>query len=205
MKNNTMLTLIGVLGITCSLQAQTFVQFTINQDPAVTADAGTGGNICPGSGINLSGNGGGGNGSYTYSWTPTGSLTGASTATPVANPSSTTTYLMEVTDGNHCTATDTVVVNVIDCSGVRNEYANVLVVYPNPSNGQFYITLQNLTPVGDETVSITSVTGAVIATYPLNGATSFMVQLANVAPGMYQVTIAGKSGIRVTRSISITH
>ncbi|QLH46106.1 MAG: hypothetical protein HWD58_11005 [Bacteroidota bacterium] len=38
-----------------------------------------------------------------YSWSPSIYLTGANTATPVASPTSSTTYTVTVTDGNGCT------------------------------------------------------------------------------------------------------
>jgi hypothetical protein len=48
----------------------------------------------------------------TYSWTPTAGLSSASVANPTANPSSSTTYTLLVTNANGCTANDQVVVAV---------------------------------------------------------------------------------------------
>ncbi len=48
----------------------------------------------------------------TYSWTPTAGLSSASVANPTANPSSSTTYTLLVTNANGCSANDQVVVTV---------------------------------------------------------------------------------------------
>ncbi len=44
---------------------------------------------------------------YTYSWSPSGGLSSTSIANPKANPSSTTNYVVSVTDLSGCTITDT--------------------------------------------------------------------------------------------------
>ena len=51
-------------------------------------------------------------GTYTYSWTPASSLTGANTATPSANPITTTYYHVTVKNSQGCSKTDSVKVNV---------------------------------------------------------------------------------------------
>jgi subtilisin-like proprotein convertase family protein len=54
-----------------------------------------------------------GQGGVTYSWSPVTGLSNASIANPVANPTSTTTYIVTVTDNvTGCTATDDVTVTV---------------------------------------------------------------------------------------------
>ena len=44
---------------------------------------------------------------YTTSWTPAGSLSGANTPTPLASPSSSTQYIVDITSPNNCTYSDT--------------------------------------------------------------------------------------------------
>ncbi len=46
-------------------------------------------------------------------WTPSGSLSGSNTFTPVATPQTTTLYTMTVKDANNCTSTDDALVTVI--------------------------------------------------------------------------------------------
>ena len=48
----------------------------------------------------------GGTGPYTYLWTPTTGLSNFASANPMANPGSSTTYTLQVTDANGCIATD---------------------------------------------------------------------------------------------------
>jgi gliding motility-associated-like protein len=77
--------------------------FTVNAGPDTT--------ICANQSAYLHGTVTPSAGAYTYSWTPTGSLIGATTLTPVASPLDTTTYILSVTSGG-CTAIDSVHVNV---------------------------------------------------------------------------------------------
>ncbi|MFN8358311.1 MAG: PKD domain-containing protein [Candidatus Kapaibacterium sp.] len=60
---------------------------------------------------------------YTYEWTPTTGLsnpTSTTTARTTAKPTSTTTYILKVTDGQARVAFDTVVVTVVPCPTVEN-------------------------------------------------------------------------------------
>ncbi|MBK8832318.1 MAG: gliding motility-associated C-terminal domain-containing protein [Saprospiraceae bacterium] len=74
----------------------------VSVNPAPIANAGPDQNICEGEIVTLSGSGGG-----TYEWS-----TGESSASIDVNPSSTTAYILTVTDAFGCTATDVVSVIV---------------------------------------------------------------------------------------------
>jgi gliding motility-associated-like protein len=54
----------------------------------------------------------GGVGPYTFSWSPTTNLNNPNIANPIANPTTTTTYTLSVTDSRGCTDTDPVTVTV---------------------------------------------------------------------------------------------
>jgi gliding motility-associated-like protein len=71
------------------------------------ATAGADQYLCPGFGVQLSGSGGG-----SANWSPNATLDNASILNPVASPVITTTYTLVITDGNGCTGSDIVVVNV---------------------------------------------------------------------------------------------
>ena len=75
--------------------------FTININPVSAA-------ICEGNSISLIASGE----ATIYSWAPDTNLTCTSCANPTANPSATTTYVVDGTNGGACSAFDTVVVTV---------------------------------------------------------------------------------------------
>jgi hypothetical protein len=81
-------------------------------NPLPTVNAGADQTICSTSTANLSAIGNGGTAPLNYAWTPVASLSNASIANPVADPSATTTYNVTVTDANGCTATDAVIITV---------------------------------------------------------------------------------------------
>ncbi|HEX2900078.1 MAG TPA: PKD domain-containing protein, partial [Bacteroidia bacterium] len=82
-------------------------QVSISILPVPTANAGTGGFICPGDSLQLGASGGG-----FYNWSNPGTLSNPSAANPFAFPSQTTNYTLTVTALNGCTDTDTVTVQV---------------------------------------------------------------------------------------------
>jgi hypothetical protein len=76
-----------------------------------------------------------------YTWNPTSGLSSPYIANPVAYPSSSTNYTITYAMGN-CTNTAQLFAYVAICNSIKenkaSEYGNLL-VYPNPSNGEFYI------------------------------------------------------------------
>lgn len=54
----------------------------------------------------------GGQSPYQFSWSPSAGLTDTQSANPIANPQSSTTYVLQVTDHNGCVATDSVQIDV---------------------------------------------------------------------------------------------
>lgn len=93
----------------CVATSQTTV--TVNSLPIV--DAGNNVSITQGGSTTIGGNPTAtGNGSLTYNWTPSTNLSSTSIANPLANPTTTTTYFVSVTDGKNCSATDSIIVTV---------------------------------------------------------------------------------------------
>ena len=84
---------------------------TIAVKPAPVVNAGIDYTIVDGDKVTLQGNTTGT--LATVAWTPSASLTGANTLTPVAKPNITTNYLMTVVDANGCTSTDNALVTVL--------------------------------------------------------------------------------------------
>ncbi|MFT5600058.1 MAG: gliding motility-associated-like protein [Flavobacteriales bacterium] len=78
---------------------------TVNAIPAL--DAGDDVWLCPGASANLSATGTG-----AFNWTPVTGLSDPSVSNPLANPSDTTEYVVELIDANNCVITDTLIVYV---------------------------------------------------------------------------------------------
>jgi hypothetical protein len=86
---------------------------TVTVQSSLSADAGKAQKVyygySPMSGATLSGSASGGSGKYSYKWS-----TGATSSSVTVSPSATTMYYLTVTDGNGCTATDSVEVTAIN-------------------------------------------------------------------------------------------
>ncbi len=102
----TATTVYSVLGVDAN-GCTSVDQVQVSVNPLPTINAGSNVSICPGIPSTL-----GASGASTYAWTPSTGLTGANTATPVANPSTTQTYTVTGTDVNGCQNTDQVTVTV---------------------------------------------------------------------------------------------
>jgi len=86
-------------------------QVLVTVNPTAAANAGPDKIICVGVGQVIGGSPTGNAGS-TYLWSPTTGLSSPTAANPTANPATTTTYTVLVTDGNGCTGTDQVQVSI---------------------------------------------------------------------------------------------
>ncbi|MEW6467510.1 MAG: PKD domain-containing protein [Bacteroidota bacterium] len=109
---------------------------TVTVNPLPPAFAGVDDTICTGGNITLNATGG-----ASYVWTPSGSLSCSTCASPVATPAATTTYTVTVTDANGCTAADAVTITVLLCTGAEEWTASGPLIYPNPSDGRFRIAI----------------------------------------------------------------
>ncbi|MEO1383775.1 MAG: hypothetical protein AAFV78_11145, partial [Bacteroidota bacterium] len=78
---------------------------TVNVNPLPLAEAGPDSVKCVGQTITLNASGGIG-----FDWTPTSGLSATNIANPVADPDSTTTYTVQVTDVNGCQQVDSVTI-----------------------------------------------------------------------------------------------
>jgi hypothetical protein len=87
---------------------------TMHSYAQLTANAGTNTSMCLGSPITIGGSpsASGGTPPYTYSWAPSTGLSATNIANPTANPASTTTYTLTVTDAVSATTGAAIIVNV---------------------------------------------------------------------------------------------
>ena len=130
----------------------------------------------------------GGTAPYTYAWSPSGG-TGATAAGLAPG-----TYTVTITDANGCTATSTVTVGA--ASGLDETAGNKeLSVYPNPSNGHFYIT-SDIDYSGAVTVEVVDINGKLVSAsnHVINNSfTNTSIQINGLAPGNYMLRfIAGE-------------
>jgi uncharacterized protein YdaL len=86
---------------------------TVTVVPALVAEAGPDKTIASGGSTTLEGSASGGLGPYSYSWSPTAGLDDPNIAQPMASPSVTTSYVLEVIDDLGQTDSDTMTVTVV--------------------------------------------------------------------------------------------
>jgi gliding motility-associated-like protein len=82
--------------------------------------------ICVGQSVQLEASGG-----ATYEWSPGSSLNDFTSATPLASPTETTTYIVAITTAENCTVEESVGVNVVDDFPGGNVYDDLTVCYGN--------------------------------------------------------------------------
>lgn len=95
-----------VTGTTAGCSDNATVTITVN--PLPTANAGPDINICNGNSATINGSTNG----TIISWSPAAGLSATNIVTPDANPTTTTSYTLTVTDANGCVSTDVVTVTV---------------------------------------------------------------------------------------------
>ncbi len=101
-----------------------------------------------------------GNGFEAYLWN-TGSTDQIISVEGINYQAGSYPFWVMVTDQNLCSSSDTVIVNVIDASGIGNEVAGGFIrLYPNPSDGRFSLEGENIKEKLH--IRIVAVNGAVI-------------------------------------------
>ena len=107
-----------------------------------TANAGSDVLICPNGSTTLGASGG-----VSYQWGPATGLSATNVANPIANPDTSTTYTVTVTDSNGCTDTDDVIVSMNPMTLTRTI---TRVSCPGESDGSIDLTINN--PSGAYTI-----------------------------------------------------
>ncbi len=173
-----------VTGTTAGCSDNTTVTVTVN--PLPTVNAGPDLNICNGSMATISGST---NGTIIL-WTPATGLSATNIATPDANPTTTTNYILTVTDANGCTNTDAVTVTVNNIIVDANPDVSLIILGESvtlfASGGVFFMWtpptgLDNPTAgtvvatPADTTIYIVEVTDA-------NGCIGYDTVIVNVVP-----------------------
>ena len=171
----------------CSNTAVTSV--IVNTLPTVTAVS-SATSICPGyESATLTANG-----ATTYSWN-----TGSSSSSIVVSASVTTTYTVTGTDGNNCKNTATIVQTVDPCVGIFENKGNKLAikVYPNPSNNQFVVELNNGL---NKVIELTDITGRLILS-SASTSDNVIVNISNLTAGIYYVKVISNVNYEVIKVV----
>jgi hypothetical protein len=148
--------------------------------------------ICTGSTISLDA----GNPGCTYSWTPLGSTTQIYAHT--SSTAGSQIISVQVTDPNSCSTTDNIMITVESCAGIEENQADLyLKIYPNPSNGIFYIAHDD--NVNINLINVYSEDGKLIHT--ISSQMNDMIDLHDVARGVYFVKILMEEGEYLERVI----
>src|SRR3989338_742889 len=106
----------------------------------------------------------------------------------------------EFTDTNGCTGFDTLTLVVDGCLGVAENTTATLLVYPNPSTGEFTLDI----PVNGAVVQVTDVFGKTLYTnrFEQNGVST--IHLDENADGTYFVTLTTPEGERSVARLVLT-
>ncbi len=134
------------------------------------------------------------NGASTYTWN-----TSATTAVIVINPTVTTTYTVNATGLNGCKNVAIVTQSVSACTGLNSVSAKIngLSIYPNPSNGEFTVELNNGL---NKTIEVIDVAGRVVlTTTSLNDKVN--VKINNLTNGIYFVKILSNNVTEVIKIV----
>ena len=163
---------------------------TVNGLP--TANAGNNTQICVGGSVALSGSGAGIGG--TYSWSPTIGLNNPNVQNPTASPTSTTDYVLTVTNANGCTDTDDVRVTVVTPAALTISADNVVQTSVDLCKGQ-------------SSVLRALMSGAVSYSWtPITNISNPIIQNPTITPTQnttYSVTVTDGNGCERTESISV--
>lgn len=183
---------IGYNSFGCSDTAITTVGIYDPQSPAILADD----TICLGETLQLICAGTG-----TYVWTPSTSLNNSTVQTPIASPTVTTTYFVQLTDANGCIGNDSHTVYVDACTGINSLTSSIIPIeiYPNPTSGSFNLDAhQNVV----ERIQIYSATGAMIKEQvPDHTTENFSIDLSSFEDGIYLVRIFTDRGDSIERIV----
>lgn len=137
----------------------------------------------------------GGTGQYTYSWEPANTLDNAESATPVATPVETTTYIVTVDDGD---SNDSASVTVIVTPDGIIETTHAFKIYPNPVNDEVKIEMSDKN--ARSTYRLFNVTGQELGKGTIRGTTS--ISTANLEKGVYFIEISSE-GMTTTSKILV--
>jgi hypothetical protein len=145
------------------------VQITVNSLPVI--NAGEDQTVCPGVSVTLNATGG-----INYLWN-NGVTNGISFI-----PTATQNYIASGSDNNGCSNSDTVLVTVIDCTGLEEQDGLQVSVYPNPIQDVLFFEFNQVISGG---IELLSVEGKLISFVEINDLETYQMDLTSLAFGPY--------------------
>ncbi len=134
-----------------------------------------------------------GNDGANYAWS-----TADSTQTIVVSDSG--SYSVVVTDVNGCAGSDEIIISLDDCTGINELGTELsLLVYPNPSRGEFQIESNGFN-LNESTVTIIDLVGNLVTTIRPQGAVRETITL-NQSSGVYFLSIEVDGNVAQQRII----
>lgn len=131
-----------------------------------------------------------------YTWTPATGLDNATSASPIASPTVTTTYTVTVEDLDGAIAMDMITVTVVEdpSSSISELNANAFNVYPNPAKNN--VTVSNLD--ANHSVQVIDLTGKTVLTSKTGN-----LSVGHLVDGVYFVQISSNSKIVATEKLVV--
>lgn len=103
---------------------------------------------------------------------------------------------------NGCSASDTVVITMIDDVSIENALNNVeMNIYPNPTSGVFTMTINGFS--GQINMEIVNLTGQVVYTEKLDAKINFNANfdMRTLAKGVYYIKLSNNTGVKTQKLI----
>jgi hypothetical protein len=163
-------------GLYCPSSGSLFV--TVNPNPTVNVVS-TRTLICKGEVTTLTASG-----ASSFAWT-SNTLTTASIPVSPILVNATTPYTVTGKDANGCQATATIGIRVNACAGINDvkEAGDLIVVYPNPNNGNFTIQVKS-----NMDLVLTNELGQVIKPLSFTAENNFQQTVQGLSSGIYFIT-----------------
>ncbi|NVO02874.1 MAG: T9SS type A sorting domain-containing protein, partial [Bacteroidetes bacterium] len=183
-------TVSGTFSVSQTENGCTSILNTVNTVPLTipTVSLGNDTTICASQAITIDA----GNAGSSFAWNPNGQSTQTITVDSTGLGLGATTISVMVTDINLCVSSDTIVITFDPCTGiVENNVTNFNVV-PNPSNGEFYLTVSGISEITN--INIYNMNGQII--YKEEIKTDFnnkLINLQSYPKGMYFIRLNSKN------------
>jgi len=187
---NTTYVVIGTAANGCITTATQAI--TVMSNPNITVNSSQPDDMCAGETQILTGGG-----AVNFQWTA--STNGAIfQGNPInISPMATTIYTVIGTDANGCSNKNTIIQNVNQCVGLKENKLNAVSIYPNPTSGVITVALNDNS---QKTITVMDVTGRVISS-STDSLEVVNVDLSNLSNGIYYVKIQTAASMQVVKVV----